>query len=142
MAMSATLMRLLVEVFSAREAVTLVRATAVGGWFCATKSSLRMLPLAAPVAMVAPLGLLKVTVKLSSSSTTVSPLTCTVIVWLLSPAAKLTVPEGSTAPLKSDASAGLEPEPVTDQSAEELPLVSPARLTVKVKALEPASPSG
>ena len=33
MAISASLMRLLVLVFSAREAVVLVSATAVGGWF-------------------------------------------------------------------------------------------------------------
>ena len=102
---------------------------------------MRMVPLAAAVAIVAPLGLLNVTVKLSSSSTLVSPLTCTVIVLLLSPAAKFTVPEGSAAAPKSAASAGLEPEPVTAQIAEELPLVSPVRLTVKVKALEPVSPS-
>ena len=100
-----------------------------------------MVPLAAPLEMVAPLGLLSVTVKASSSSTLVSPLTFTVIVWLLSPAVKFTVPEGSPAPLKSDASAGLEPEPLTAQAADEAPLVSPVRLTVKVKALEPASPS-
>ena len=102
-------------------------------------SSLRMVPLAAPLTMVAPLGLLRVTVKPSSGSTRVSPLTCTVMVWLLSPAAKVTVPEGSAAAPKSAASAGLEPEPLTAQAAEELPLVSPVRLTVKVKALEPAS---
>ena len=80
MAMSATLIRLLVEVFSGKEAVVLVSATAVGGWFCATTSSLRMVPLAAPLTMVAPLALVRVTVKLSSGSTTVSPLTCTVMV--------------------------------------------------------------
>ena len=100
-----------------------------------------MVPLAAPLAMVAPLGLLRVTVKPSSFSTLVSPLTFTVIEWLLSPAAKKTLPEGSTAPVKSDASAGLEPEPLTAQGAEEVPLVSPVRLTVKVKDMEPASPS-
>ena len=100
-----------------------------------------MVPLAAAVVMVAPLGLLSVTVKASSSSSTVSPLTCTVMVWLVSPAAKATGPEGSAAAPKSAASAGLEPEPLTAQIAEELPLVSPVRLTVKVKTLEPVSPS-
>ena len=102
---------------------------------------MRMVPLAAAAAMVAPLGLLSVTVKASSSSTTVSPLTCTVMVWLVSTAAKATVPEGSAAAPKSAALAGLEPEPVTAQAANEAPLVSPERLTVKLKALEPASPS-
>ena len=140
-AMSATLVRLAVFVFSARETMVVLSATAVGGWFCPTTSSLRMVPLAAPVAMVAPVGLLSVTVKASSSSTTVSPLTWTVIVWLLSPAAKVTVPEGSAAAPKSTALAGLEPEPLTAQAAEERPLVSPVRLTAKLKALEPASPS-
>ena len=100
-----------------------------------------MVPLAAPLAMVAPLGLLRVTVKPSSFSTLVSPLTFTVIEWLLSPAAKKTLPEGSTAPVKSAGLAGSEPEPLTAQAAEEIPLVSPVRLTVKVKAMEPASPS-
>ena len=139
-AMSASLMRLLVAVFSAREAVTLVRATAVGGWFSST-SSLLIVPLAVAVAMVAPLGLARVTVKPSSFSTRVSPLTWTVMVWLVSPAAKVTMPEGSRAALKSAALAGLEPDPVRAQSAEEAPVVSPVRLTVKLKAFVPASPS-
>ena len=55
-------------------------------------SSLRMVPLMAAVVISAPLGLVRVTVKPSSSSTTMSPLTSTVIVWLLSPTAKFTMP--------------------------------------------------
>ena len=74
MAISASLMRLEVDVFSGRAAMTLLRATAVGGWF-SSMSSLRMVPLAAAVAMVAPLGFARVTVKPSSFSTRVSPLT-------------------------------------------------------------------
>ena len=52
---------------------------------------------AVAVPMVAP-GLDSVTLKLSSGSTMVSPLTLTVIVLLVSPAAKLTVPDGSVPP--------------------------------------------
>ncbi len=54
----------------------------------------------------------RVTVKPSSGSTSVSPLTSTVIVAVPSPAAKLTWPEGN-APPKSAASAASAPEPVT-----------------------------
>ncbi len=62
-------------------------------------------------------GFDSVTVKPSLDSTTVSPATLTVIVLLVSPAAKLTVPEGSAAPAKSDPAAGLAPLPVTAQLA-------------------------
>ena len=50
---------------------------------------------AVPVPMVAPTGLESTTLKLSSGSTVVSPLTLSVTVLLVSPAAKLTVPDGS-----------------------------------------------
>ena len=59
-----------------------------------------------------PEALDSVTVKPSSGSTVVSPLTLTVIVLLVSPAAKLTTPLGSVPP-KSAALAGLAPLPVT-----------------------------
>ena len=42
-----------------------------------------------------------------------SPATLTVMVLLVSPAAKLTVPVGNTPPVKSAAAAGLAPLPVT-----------------------------
>ena len=67
------------------------------------KSSLRMVEEAVPVPMVAPTGLESTTLKLSSGSTVVSPLTLSVIDLLVSPAAKLTVPDGSVPP-KSAAS--------------------------------------
>ena len=59
-----------------------------------------------------PAALDSVTEKPSSGSTAVSPLTLTVIVWLVSPAAKLTWPLGSVPP-KSAALAGFVPLPVT-----------------------------
>jgi hypothetical protein len=67
------------------------------------------------VARLAPvLGLDSVTVKASLASTILSPATLTVIVLLVWPAAKLTVPEGSTPPTKSDA---LTAAPLTAQCA-------------------------
>ena len=73
-----------------------------------------MVPVAAAVPMTVPaLGLDKVTVKSSPGSTVLSPATFTVMVLLVSPAAKLTVPVGSTPPVKSAAAAGLAPLPVT-----------------------------
>ena len=72
-------------------------------------------------------GFDSVTVKPWPGSTTVSPATLTVIVWLVSPAAKLTVPEGRTPPAKSDAEAELAPLPVTAQLALVAMLVSPPR---------------
>ena len=68
-------------------------------------------------------GLDSVTVKPSSGSTVVSPATLTVMVWLVWPAAKLTVPEGSTPPAKSVALAGAAPLPVTAQVALLVPVV-------------------
>ena len=82
-------------------------------------------------------GFDSVTVKPSSGSTTVSPATLTVIVLLVSPAAKLTVPDGRTAPTKSDPAAGLAPLPVTAQLALVAMLVLPPRVTVKVNAVLP-----
>ncbi|MEZ5667269.1 MAG: hypothetical protein R3F55_07520 [Alphaproteobacteria bacterium] len=77
-------------------------------------SSLRMVPVALAVATVAPPEAFdSVTAKVSSLSTVVSPATCTVIVFDVSPAAKLTVPLGSTPPAKSAAPAALLPEPAT-----------------------------
>ena len=64
----------------------------------AAVSSLRMVPVAVAVPMVVPaLGLDSVSVKPSVDSTAVSPATLTVMVLLVSPAAKLTVPVGNTA---------------------------------------------
>ena len=90
---------------------TFTAVTRVG---VAAPSSLRMVPVAAAVPMVVPaLGFDSVTVKFSPGSTVLSPATLTVIVLLVSPAAKLTVPVGNTPPVKSAAVAGLAPLPVT-----------------------------
>src|SRR3954453_870153 len=96
---------------------------------------------AVPVPMVAPTGLESTTSKVSSGSTVVSPATLTGIVLLVSPAAKLTVPDGKTAPAKSDPAAGLAPLPVTAQRARVAMLVVPPRVAVKVKAVLPDCPA-
>ena len=87
--------------------------------------------------MLPPTGFESVTVKPSSGSSSVSPVTTRAISCSTSPAAKLTVPEGSVPP-KSAASAS----PETPKSTEAAPVVSPDRLTVKVKSVVPVSPSG
>ena len=99
-----------------------------------------MVPLYADaVAMVVPAAEFdSVTVKPSAGSTAVSPATLTVIVLLVSPAAKLTVPDGKTAPAKSEAEAGLAPLPVTAQLALVAMLVLPPRVTVKVNGVLPS----
>ena len=55
-------------------------------------SSLVMVPIAVPSAMVAPLGEASVSVRVSLPSTAVSPLTCTCTTFEVSPAAKVKVP--------------------------------------------------
>src|SRR4051794_36212771 len=101
-----------------------------------------MVPLAAAVPMVVPaLGLDRATVKFSLGSTVLSPATFTVRVFVVSPAAKLTVPLGNAPPVKSAAVAGLAPLPVTAKAAVEAPAVLPLRETVKVKAVLPLLPS-
>ncbi len=55
-------------------------------------SSLVMVPVAVPREMVAPVGLDSATVKVSVGSTAVSPVTLTVMVWEVTPAAKVRVP--------------------------------------------------
>ena len=90
--------------------------------------------------MVALVGLERVTVNPSSGSTVVSPNTSTMIVLVVSPAAKTTVLVGKVPP-KSVTSAWSVPDPVTAQLALLLPLVSSLRVTVKVKAFVPEFPS-
>ena len=82
-------------------------------------------------------GFDSVTVKPSLGSPTVLPATLTVIVLLVCHAAKLTVPEGKTAPTKSDPVAGLAPLPATAQLALVSMLALPPRVTVKVNAVLP-----
>src|SRR5262249_10856412 len=130
-------------------------------------SSLRMVPTAEPSPITAPsLGLLSVTVKSSSFSGSELPSTQTVMVLVVWPAAKLTVPKGSWSnrvksgknpPTMLDSSekrpangARLgngrksEPstsEPLTSQSTLTALSVSNERVTVKVNAVAPKSPS-
>ena len=99
-------------------------------------SSLTMTLLAVGWEMVALFALDRVTVKASSFSTSRSPVASTVMVAVLWPAAKLTWPDG-IAPPKSVASAS----PDTLQSAVVAWVRSPVRVTVKVKAVVPLSPS-
>ncbi len=75
-------------------------------------SSLRTVPLAVVVPSVAPEALDRTTLNVSSGSTVVSPATLTVIVLLVSPAAKLTIPVGKVPPVKSLALAAV-PTPDT-----------------------------
>ena len=102
-------------------------------------SSLRMTPVADAVPRAVPgPGADRVTVKVSLPSTWVSPATLTVMTFELSPAAKLTRPDGSTPPVKSAPST---PAPLTAQWALSAPLRSPTRVTVKVNAVLPDWPS-
>ena len=103
------------------------------------ESSLRMMPFAEAVPRMVPAaGWDSVTQKVSFDSTRVSPATPMLMTFELSPAAKLTVPVGSTPPVKS---APLTAAPVTAHWALSAPLRSPVRLTVKVNAVLPDCPS-
>ena len=77
----------------------------MGGAIARLVSSLTITPSALAVVMVAPVGSDRITAKVSSLSAIVSPLTSMVIVLLVSPASKVTVPVGKLPP-KSFASAG------------------------------------
>jgi hypothetical protein len=105
------------------------------------RSSLRIVPIAVDVPIVAPVDEWRTTLKLSSFSTIISPLTSIEIIFELSPVAKDTVPDGSTPLGKSAAFAGTLPTPTTRHRTLLTPLRSPVRLTVKVKALLPLLPS-
>ena len=105
------------------------------------RSSLRIVPIAVDAPILAPLDEYKTTLKLSLFSITKSPLTSTEIIFELSPAAKDTVPDGSTPLRKSAAFAGVLPTPTTRHRTLLTPLRSPVRFTVKVKALLPLLPS-
>ena len=104
-------------------------------------SSLKIVPLAVAVVIEPPVALESVTVSPSSVSRVVSPLTLTVITWLVSPAAKFTVPLGRTLPSKSVLLAKLVPLPVTAYCTLLASVVEPLRVTVKVKGVLPLLPS-
>jgi hypothetical protein len=97
-------------------------------------SSFWMIPLADAVPIVVPkLGLLSKTVNPSLDSTTLSPATSTVMVLLVSPAANVTVPVGSTPPMKSLADAEFVPRvPNADHVAMLIWDREPEREAVKV----------
>src|SRR3954469_17119869 len=101
-----------------------------------------MAPVAVAVPIVRPAdGLDSVTAKPSSGSTVVSPATRTVIVFDVSPAPNVTVPDGSTPPAKTDALAACSPLPPTDQSKDWFEAKAWPSITVKVKAVVPLLPS-
>ena len=64
----------------------------VGSVVTGSSSSL-MVPVAVPVVMVAPLGSLRVTVKVSFSSSSVSSVVGTEIGWTVVPGANVSVPD-------------------------------------------------
>ncbi len=98
--------------------------------------------MAVPDVTLALTGSNRETVNSSLGSRSVSPLTLTVMVCgAEDPGGKETVPEGKTPPVKSSASAGLVPEPATDQDTKDPLAISPMRITVKVNGLGPESPS-
>ena len=104
-------------------------------------SSLVIVPVAVlAVERTAPVGLLNVTLKVSFASKMESPLTLTVIVFVVSPARKLTLPVGKVPP-KSAALAGLTPLPITAKLALLAMDVSPERVTVNVNGVVPLFPS-
>ena len=73
--------------------VTVASATdTVGGVMTTAASSLVMVPIAVPSAMVSPDGADNVTVNVSFGSTVVSPMTPTCTVWVVTPAPKVMVP--------------------------------------------------
>ena len=80
-------------------------------------SSLRIVPLADAVAPSANwlLGALNCTVKPRSGWIVLLAATLTVIVAVVWPATKVTMPVGNTPPTNSDAGAACAPEPATDQ---------------------------
>ena len=89
--------------------------------------------------MTPALGEESTTEKASLASTTVSPATLMLMIFEVSSAAKITVPEGSVPPVKS---APVTAAPATAQCALAAPLRSPVRVTVKVNGVLPAWPSG
>ncbi len=105
------------------------------------RSSFSICASALDVPIVAPEGSLSDTVNASSASEILSPATFTVTAFVVSPAAKPTVPDGRTPP-KSAASAGLSPDPETAQAILLLPDVSPLRVTTNVNGVRSLSPSG
>jgi hypothetical protein len=89
-----------------------------------------MVPVAVPTPIVALVGEDSVTVNSLVASILVSPATLIIIDFVVSPVAKLAVPDGRVPPEKSDATAGTVPLPVTAQLTEHAKV--PVRVTVYV----------
>jgi hypothetical protein len=89
-----------------------------------------MVPVAVAVPIVALVGEDSVTVNSLVASIPVSPTTLITIDFVVSPRAKVAVPDGRVPPEKSDATAGESPEPVTAQLTEHAKV--PVRVTVYV----------
>ncbi len=106
------------------------------------RSSLRMVPVALPWAIVPPCGADSSTRKLSSGSASVSPATAMVRIALAWPGAKLMLPASGAPAGKSGIPAELAATPVTTQATLPASAVLPLRLTVKVNGVLPLSPSG
>src|SRR5262249_61487359 len=113
----------------------------VAAFALSVHAALPVLAAAAAVVVVPALGAESVTVKASSASTVVSPATLMVTSLLVSPAAKLTVPLGNAAPVKSAAVAALAPLPATVYVADDAPVVSPEPATVNPNGVLPLLPS-
>ena len=77
------------------------------------------------------------TLKVSLVSSRWSPATWTVMVFIVSPAANATVPNGNTPPTKSAPLAAAAPVPATCQVADAVRLRSPERKTVNVIGVAP-----
>jgi len=124
--------------------------------FCADSRTIDSVPVPgvssfqiSPVALAVPISTPadapdRVTVKLSFNSAVVSPTTPMVMVLLVSPAAKLTTPEGKAPRAKSEADGfpvEATPPAVVVHFAEAWPAMLPVRVTRKVKGVVPACPS-
>jgi hypothetical protein len=103
------------------------------------KSLLTIVPVAVAIPIVASTGSDRVTVNSLVGSTVVSPTTLITIDFVVSPRAKVAVPDGRIPPEKSDSTAGDAPDPVTAQLTEQAKV--PVRVTVYVYVLVPEFPS-
>ncbi len=103
-------------------------------------SSVWIVPFAVAVPNEAPVGADRVTMKVSLFSMSVSPTTLSVIVFDVSPTAKLSVPLGNAAAPKS---AALAPPVGADTANFTVAgvIVAPPRITVNVNGVRPLFPS-
>ena len=107
----------------------------------AAVSSLIIVPDAVAVVIDAPVALDRLMVNASSASYSLSPATLTVMVLVVSPAAKVRVPFGSVPPAKSSAVAGFGSPPPADQLTVVTAEVNPVLVAVNVNGVVPELPS-